>query len=52
MPKKQVKFSDRNKKRQQAPAQKRERTVEVRLETLDRLAANGTISKEEYDRRR
>ena len=38
--------------RQQAPAQKAEPTVEERLATLDKLAANGMITKEEYERRR
>lgn len=37
---------------QQAPAEKAEPTVEERLATLDKLAANGMITKEEYDRRR
>ncbi len=38
--------------RQQAPAQKSEPTVEERLATLDKLAANGIITKEEYEGRR
>jgi len=38
--------------RQQAPAQPSQPTVEERLNTLDRLAANGMITKEEYERRR
>ena len=41
---------------QQAPAQSQpqqsEPTVEERLETLDKLAADGRITKEEYDKRR
>jgi len=37
---------------QAAPAQPSEPTVEERLNTLDKLAANGMITKEEYDRRR
>ena len=37
---------------QQAPAQSREATIEERLDTLDKLAAKGVISKEEYERRR
>lgn len=37
---------------QRAPAQQREPTVEERLETLERLAANGMITKEEYQKRR
>ena len=35
-----------------APAQAAPPTVEERLDTLDKLAANGMITKEEYDRRR
>ncbi len=37
---------------QQQAAQKSEPTVEERLNTLDKLAANGMITKEEYQRRR
>ena len=42
----------KNQQQQQAPAQSREATIEERLDTLDKLAAKGVISKEEYERRR
>ncbi len=35
-----------------APAQTAQSSAQERLDTLDKLAANGMITKEEYDRRR